>query len=191
MGTFCHCAMSPSSSMLSCAAARPALRPAWGPVRPVIYLSILQLLQALMRTLLMRRYFAEACASLACMVIGTRDTKAPGNTPSRDYWITDGLYGSMNCILYDHATLTAHRLPPPADIAGRCGSDAVLPSTVFGPTCDGLDTVLRDWPLPEMENGDWLVFPNMGAYSLVGACNFNGIDVISTPTFYVCSAASA
>lgn len=23
-----------------------------------------------------------------------------------DYWVTDGLYGSMNAVLYDHATLT-------------------------------------------------------------------------------------
>jgi hypothetical protein len=24
-----------------------------------------------------------------------------------DYWVTDGLYGSMNSVLYDHATLSA------------------------------------------------------------------------------------
>ena len=132
------------------------------------------------------------------MVIGVRDTKTPTSAPARDYWITDGLYGSMNSLLYDHATLTAHRLPsspaqtPAANTAcpeqQALNPDSLLPSTVFGPTCDGLDTVLRQHPLPVMESGDWLVFPNMGAYTLVGACNFNGIDATATPTFYVCSA---
>lgn len=121
------------------------------------------------------------------MIIGTRDIRSSGKAPTRDYWITDGLYGSMNSILYDHATLTAHPLP---QSKGAHDNDRgeLVPSTVFGPTCDGLDTVLHDYPLPSLENGDWLVFPNMGAYTLVGACNFNGIDVAHTPVFYVCSA---
>ena len=145
------------------------------------------------------RYFAEASASLACMVIGVREQHNPRAAIARDYWITDGLYGSMNCILYDHATLSAHPLPlkeeAPAAAAWSAdsmiadgGRGVLLPSTVFGPTCDGLDTVLRDFMLPPLENGDWLVFPDMGAYSLVGACNFNGIEVTGTSTFYVCSA---
>ena len=51
----------------------------------------------------------------------------------------------------------------------------LVKSTVFGPTCDGLDVVLRDAPLPELAVGDWLVFPKMGAYTLAGACDFNGM----------------
>lgn len=31
----------------------------------------------------------------------TTTTTAPTVTPHTDYWITDGLYGSFNCILYD------------------------------------------------------------------------------------------
>ena len=34
----------------------------------------------------------------------------------------------------------------------------LLKGCVFGPSCDGLDTVLQDYPLPKLENGDWLVF---------------------------------
>jgi hypothetical protein len=34
-----------------------------------------------------------------------------------DYWVTDGLYGSMNSVLYDHATLAARWAPRPW---GRC-----------------------------------------------------------------------
>ena len=61
-------------------------------------------------------------------------------------------------------------LPPVA-----AGEDAALhPSTLFGPTCDGLDTVCRDVPMPRLRNGDWVLFPRFGAYTIAGAVNFNG-----------------
>ena len=31
--------------------------------------------------------------------------------------------------------------------------DPSFPSTVFGPTCDGLDTLLTEYPLPELQVG--------------------------------------
>lgn len=127
------------------------------------------------------RYFAEATATLATFVYGRRcREREPGGDLSYDYWITDGLYGSMNCLLYDHATVMPRPLDPSVG--------PTLPSTVFGPTCDGLDTVVRDYPLPEMHVGDWLVFPHMGAYTLCGASKFNGINAVDVPTFYICSA---
>jgi len=39
----------------------------------------------------------------------------------------------------------------------------VAPSTIFGPTCDGLDKLPDTFDLPLLNNGDWLVFPYMGA----------------------------
>ena len=106
-----------------------------------------------------------------------------------------GLYGSMNSLLYDHATVA----PRPLRLSGSpgqqqqqqpgCGSaktGAARRGAVFGPSCDGLDTVLHDYALPELEVGDWLVFPRHGAYTFSGACAFNGMD--PTPTnFYVFS----
>lgn len=56
-------------------------------------------------------------------------------------------------------------LPPVAP-----GEDAALfKTTLFGPTCDGLDTVARDVPLPRLRNGDWVLFPRFGAYTIAGA----------------------
>lgn len=151
------------------------------------------------------RYFAEACATLACMVVGVRDGACPRTgSPLRDYWITDGLYGSMNSLLYDHATVAPRPLRvatlPDGQPLLRGLSDEqaqhrpldaremteTLQGKVFGPTCDGLDTVLHEYGLPRLEVGDWLVFANHGAYTFVGACPFNGMD--PTPaTFYVYS----
>ncbi len=72
----------------------------------------------------------------------------------------DGLYGSMNCLLYDHATLAPHKLATPADVGGRA-----LNCTVFGPTCDGLDTVVHDYPLPEMQVGGAVCRGGHGCYT--------------------------
>ena len=51
-------------------------------------------------------------------------------------------------------------------------------STLFGPSCDGLDCVVADINLPELHVGDWLVFDNMGAYTQVSASRFNGFEYI-------------
>ena len=40
-------------------------------------------------------------ASLLTPVYGQRDRVSAEGVLSKDYWITDGLYGSFNCILYD------------------------------------------------------------------------------------------
>lgn len=64
-------------------------------------------------------------------------------------------------------------------------------STVFGPTCDGLDTILRGVSLPRLHVGDWLVFNKMGAYTMTGASAFNGFDPADASVFYVQSEAHA
>ena len=62
------------------------------------------------RLLLCFRYFTEEAATLGCMIFGVRDSVGPGQVQMRDYWIPDGLYGSMNSLLYDHAVLSTHPL---------------------------------------------------------------------------------
>ena len=118
------------------------------------------------------RFFAEACATLVCQVFGRRQRDVPqvilpamapapalGSIAAAtvvappsvfDYYITDGLYGSFNCIMYDHAQpmtrpLRCPTLPPlPPGKDGAAGEGgAAFASTVFGPSCDGLDTVFQ------------------------------------------------
>ncbi|KAF1865286.1 hypothetical protein Lal_00004660 [Lupinus albus] len=125
------------------------------------------------------RYFAESAFTLASKVIGKR---VRGEV--REYWIDDGIYGSMNCILYDSQTVTCRPLAcnsKPED--PRCREVKKYPSTVFGPTCDSLDTVLRDYLLPELQINDWLVFPNMGAYTTASGSNFNGFSTSDISTY--------
>ena len=89
------------------------------------------------------------------------------------YYINDGIYGSFNCLLYDHATVEAEILQGEEGREKR--EEATFMSSVWGPTCDGLDCVLPEVELPDLEIGAWLFFRNMGAYTLAAGSTFNGM----------------
>lgn len=112
------------------------------------------------------RFMVEHSAHLVTQVIGRKLERA-----QTSYTLADGLYGSFNCILYDHTT--------PVPLAVKKGeeideNDKTIPATLYGPTCDGFDTIAKDVQLPELQVGDNVMFPNMGAYTLAGASRFNG-----------------
>ena len=97
----------------------------------------------------------------------------------------------MNSLLYDHAKVA----PRPLRISSAApdqapSADAARPlaGSVFGPSCDGLDTVLHGYPLPRLDSGDWLVFSNHGAYTFCGACALYFMDT-TTAKFYTFSEA--
>jgi len=104
------------------------------------------------------------------------DEGGPGEV---HYYLSDGIYGGFNAMVYDGWLPTAvpFRLGPnaeaqPLTALARHGA----PATVFGPTCDSLDMVFSRLPAcPELEIGDWLLFPTCGAYTAAGATDFNGI----------------
>lgn len=50
-------------------------------------------------------------------------------------------------------------------------------STLWGPTCDSYDVILKDVLLPELTIGDWLVWEDMGAYTLSLSTMFNGFPI--------------
>ncbi|KAF3446844.1 hypothetical protein FNV43_RR12024 [Rhamnella rubrinervis] len=125
------------------------------------------------------RFFAESAFTLATNIIGKR---VRGKV--REYWINDGIYGSMNCILYDHAVVKCEALACTSNCENpTCKASQTYTSTVFGPTCDALDTVFTDYQLPELEVDDWLVFPNMGAYTAAAGSNFNGFNTAAILTY--------
>ena len=58
----------------------------------------------------------------------------------------------------------------------RAGPD--IPWNVAGPTCDSIDVVMRDEPLPsDLQEGDYLYLRNAGAYTTAYASNFNGFPL--------------
>ncbi|KAJ3098896.1 hypothetical protein HDU97_003671 [Phlyctochytrium planicorne] len=105
-------------------------------------------------------------------------------------YINDGMYGSFNCITFDHQVVFANVLvkdgkfyhgknnKPHGEIEYSC--------SIWGPTCDSFDCITRETILPEMNVGDWMYFENMGAYTMSAASQFNGFrksPIIYTNTF--------
>jgi ornithine decarboxylase len=102
------------------------------------------------------RYFAEHVATLFTPVIGKKKHAVT---------IDESLYGAFNCKLFDHAD--------PRPIVER--EKPLRAQTVFGCTCDGIDVIHESLDLPELEIGDFLIWPAMGAYTLAACTSFNGI----------------
>ena len=105
--------------------------------------------------------------------------------PHMDYTLSDGLYGSFNSVMYDHAVLSFRAVAVSKNNASVQETSARL----FGPTCDGLDTVIEQTSLPMLSLGDLVLFPAMGAYTKTGACDFNGMRVSEPTVVYVHSMA--
>jgi hypothetical protein len=66
-------------------------------------------------------------------------------------------------------------LTPPADSA--LATRGSYPTTIWGPTCDSIDKITDAVTMPELSVGSWLVFENMGAYTIAGSCKFNGFPL--------------
>lgn len=85
------------------------------------------------------------------------------------YIIDDGVYGSFSGKLFDHADFPI--VAEAADIRSQS------PCVVAGPTCDSHDVVAVDQELPDLEIGELLLVPTMGAYTSASASGFNGLDM--------------
>jgi ornithine decarboxylase len=82
------------------------------------------------------------------------------------YFIDDGLYGAFSGKLFDHCD---YELIP-------VKSGPIRECVVAGPTCDSIDIVSRDQMLPDLDIGDLLIVPGMGAYTKASATSFNGFQ---------------
>src|SRR5687768_9297368 len=64
----------------------------------------------------------------------------------------------------------------------RSGPDTAW--TVGGPTCDSVDVVMRDEPLPsDLQEGDFVYIRNAGAYTTAYASQFNGFPLPEVRVF--------
>ncbi|KAM4693964.1 ornithine decarboxylase [Discoglossus pictus] len=131
------------------------------------------------------RYYVASAFTLAVNIIAKKVmfTEQTGSDDEEDsavdktlmYYVNDGVYGSFNCILYDHAHVkpVLQKKPKP--------DETFYSSSIWGPTCDGLDRIVERFNLPELQVGDWMLFENMGAYTVAASSTFNGFQ---RPTLY-------
>lgn len=120
------------------------------------------------------RFYVSSAFQLCCAVTSVKgchqvSEKADQiNSPNFNYYINDGVYGSFNCVIFDHYTPDSYLLSPSVS-----SSDVCYPSIIWGPTCDSMDKVCEKM-LPALKIDDKIVFSDMGAYTMAAGCTFNG-----------------
>jgi ornithine decarboxylase len=112
------------------------------------------------------RFFAANTHDLYVKVVG----KKPRAGGGWRYTIDESIYGQFSCIPFDHANPRIARVYFTEDDKVR----PKTPATIFGRTCDSLDWICNSSEMDELEVGDWLYIPNMGAYTTATATEFNG-----------------
>jgi len=115
------------------------------------------------------RFYVASAFILATNIHSKREVPNGKDVSHIMYYINDGVYGSFNSLLYDHSQVTP--IPLNAHLS------KLVPSSIWGPTCDGMDQVVEKALLPVMSVGDWIIFEDMGAYTLPVASPFNGFPV--------------
>lgn len=128
------------------------------------------------------RYYAAASHTLAVNVHSKRVVKHANGVHEHQIYINDGLYHSFNSIMFDHAHPGLHLLAPDAEAR-------MQPTTIFGPTCDSLDCILKMQMFPEVDIGEWMFAHSMGAYTTAAGAPFNGFATRRME--YICSLPSS
>lgn len=88
------------------------------------------------------------------------EPEAPGS-PYFRYYVNDGLYGSFNSVFYNKREIEPEMLRPNCNPSTRC--------SISGPESGGFDTIVEHHRMPELQEGDWLLWRNMGACNTTGA----------------------
>ncbi|XP_046274854.1 antizyme inhibitor 2-like isoform X4 [Marmota monax] len=116
-----------------------------------------------------RFYMASVCTAAVNIIGGHRRLL---------YYLNEGQYGSFRIFLREPTPRT------PIVVKEFLSEPHLFPCTLYGPTCDAFDRLsLEEVWLPELDVGDWLIFPSVGAYTCSMSSTFNGF-----PPAYVCYA---
>ncbi len=105
------------------------------------------------------RFLVATAATAVARIIGkaVRDGKLC-------YYIDDSVYHTFSGIIFDHCQYHLK--------AFRKGETEIC--TVFGQTCDGMDTISQSEELPKLEIDDLVYSEDIGAYSNASSTWFNG-----------------
>jgi ornithine decarboxylase len=105
------------------------------------------------------RFLVATAATSVAGIIGkaVRDGK-------QCYYVNDGVYHTFSGVIFDHIQYHFKSF--------KRGPTQVC--SVFGPTCDALDTISLAEELPDLELGDFIYSENVGAYTHASSTHFNG-----------------
>ncbi|CAK8679921.1 unnamed protein product [Clavelina lepadiformis] len=110
------------------------------------------------------RYFVDTAFKLMTNVVGKRKLE-----DKLEYFVGDGIYGAFNAVIAEQK----FSFPKPLeDVAGD--ENKPLPSKIYGISCDGGDIINESVMIRELQVGEWLIWENMGAYTVLVSYGFNG-----------------
>ena len=116
------------------------------------------------------RFFAADAFDFYVQVIGKKPAfNSHGTQTGWRYTVDDSVYGQFSNILFDKAKPKWLRVTEPG-----AKPRPFTQGTLFGRTCDSMDRIADSDHMEELEVGDWLWFPQMGAYTQATASEFNG-----------------
>uniref|UniRef100_A0A182RVA9 Orn/DAP/Arg decarboxylase 2 N-terminal domain-containing protein n=1 Tax=Anopheles funestus TaxID=62324 RepID=A0A182RVA9_ANOFN len=124
------------------------------------------------------RQLVQSAVTLITSVQSKRVIRQAGTSgPVQEimYFINDGRYGSFEWWNAVDKHPVVFRTSETVSTA-----TPTHPSSLWGPSCDSADIVCERLELPELEIGDFLVFPGMGAYGVTLASCFNGFPIPNT-----------
>jgi ornithine decarboxylase len=108
------------------------------------------------------RFLVSDAGYFVCRIMGTA-TRANKRWMHLDAGLFGGIIETAEGLKYKIRT-------------DRAGPD--IPWNVAGPTCDSIDVVMRDEPLPsDLQEGDYIYLRNAGAYTTAYASSFNGFPL--------------
>jgi len=118
------------------------------------------------------RYFVTSAYTLVTSIINKKITKKSDDLSDKHitYYLSEGIYGSFNNIIFDHAKIEL--------LPFNERNEKTYDCTVFGPSCDSFDRISSDAKLPELSIGEIIYVINQGAYTLASRSNFNGFESI-------------
>jgi ornithine decarboxylase len=85
-------------------------------------------------------------------------------------YINEGMFGTFLAVQFDYPFARPIVLLQDDERDSR----EIVPTTIWGQTCDGTDKVFTKIPLPELDIGEWLLFRELGDYTLTLNTPFNG-----------------
>ncbi|EFN89086.1 Ornithine decarboxylase [Harpegnathos saltator] len=121
------------------------------------------------------RYYVSANFTLASYLHSKRIVSENGEL-KRMYYMNCGVYNSFLDELLGLQSRRPRLLFEPIN-------DEEFSSILWGPTADSYDLIVKDVPLPELYVGDWLVWKDMGAYTLSLSNTFNGFPIPAVMPF--------
>ncbi|XP_053777903.1 antizyme inhibitor 2-like isoform X2 [Desmodus rotundus] len=115
------------------------------------------------------RFYEEPVCTAAVNIIAKKAVPEAGGYRKLLYYLNEGHYGIFRVCLRELVSRTPM-------VVKELGSEPPLfPCILYGPTCDAFDKLFQqEVQLPELDVGDWLIFPSMGAYTWVMSSTFNG-----------------